>query len=249
MGALTGDDDSRRPDPDGAPDVPPSVPTPWGDLPIPDDVSELAEETADVRRRLRLARWRHRLRRLIAPDDDPRGPGIVGPLLVVVLTMTIGLVSLFGGFWPDQSDDQMSGGTRIRDIPQRLPDLVLTDPHGRRVHLAAFRPSVIISVTHCVCTDLIIQAATMARRKAVPLVLLDQPAAADLPPSVAGDVPHRVVCLADPDDRLSRSVAAARATRHGTALVVLVSRDGSLTQVLADVRSAHEFAPGLDRLR
>lgn len=248
MGALTGDDDGRRPDSDGTPDVPPSVPTPWGELPIPDDVSELVEETAAVRRKLRFVRWRRRLRRLMGPDDDPQGPGIVGPLLIVVLAMTIGLGSLFSGFWPYQSNHQVPGGTRIYGVPHRLPDLVLTDAHGRRVRLADIRPSVIISVTRCVCTDLITQAAAMTRRKGITLVVVDQPTPADLPPSVLNGAPDRVLCLADPDGRLSRSLAPTRAPRHGTAMVVLVANDGSMAQVLADVRSAHQFAPGLDRL-
>ncbi|HEX2418234.1 MAG TPA: hypothetical protein VHJ83_08965 [Micromonosporaceae bacterium] len=248
MGALTGDDDGLRPDRDPTPDGPLSVNTPWGRLPIPDDISELADEAADVRRGLRRSRWRHRLWRLLAADDDPRGPGIIGPLLVMALAMTIGLGSLFGGFWPHRSNDLASGATRVHDVPERLPELILADPHGRQVQLAVFRPSVIISVARCICADLIAQAAAMTRRKGIPLIVVDQPTAADLPPSVPRDVPGRIVCVADPEDKLSRTVASLRETRRGTAMVLLVAGDGSLTQVLADVRSAHEFAPGLDRL-
>jgi hypothetical protein len=227
--------------------VPPAVPTPWGEVPIPDDASALAEETADVRRELRRARWRRLWTQLLGPGNDPDGPGIVGPLLAVALAVMIGVGSLFGGFWPYQSDD-MSGGTRLGDVPKRLPDLVLTDPHGRPVRLAGIRPSVILSVTRCLCTDLITQAAAMTRRRNITLVVVDRPSDACLPPSVASGDPGSVLCLTDPHGVLLGSIAPTRPPRDGTAMVVLVATDGTMTQVLADVDSAHQFAPGLDRL-
>lgn len=250
MGALTGDEDDHRPGRDGGFDdawnVPPSVPTPWGEIPIPDDASALTEETADVRRALRRTRWR---RLLLGPVDRPGGPGIVGPLLAVALTVMVGVGSLLGGFWPYQPDDDMSGGTRIGNAPERVPDLVLTDAHGQPVRLASIRPSVIISVMQCVCADLITQAATITRRRNVPLVIVHRPAVACPPPSVATSGPDHVVCLADPETALPGSVAATRPPRDGTAMVVLVAADGSVTQALTDVDSAHQFAPALDRLR
>ncbi len=249
MGALTGDEDDRRSGRDGrsddACDVPPSVPTPWGEVPIPDDASALTEETADVRRALRRTRWR---RRLLGPVEDPGGPGVVGPLLAVALTVMVGVGSLLGGFWPYQSDDDMSGGTRIGDAPERVPDLVLTDAHGHAVRLASIRPSVIISVARCVCTDLVTQAATITRRRNLPLVIVHRPTVACPPPSVATSNPDHVVCLADPEGVLPGNVTATRTPRDGTAMVVLVARDGSVTQALTDVDSAHQFAPALDRL-
>ncbi len=249
MGALTGDEDDRRPGPDGGYDnassVPPSVPTPWGQVPIPDDASALSEETAEVRRTLRRTRWR---RRLLGHVDHPGGPGIVGPLLAVALTVVIGVGSLFGGFWPYQPDDDTSSGTRIGDAPERVPDLVLTNAHGQPVRLSSIRPSVIISVARCGCTDLLTQAATITRRRNLPLVIAHRPAVACPPPSVATTGADRVVCLADPQDALPGTVAASRPPRHGTAVVVLVAPDGSVAQALTDVESAHQFAPALDRL-
>jgi hypothetical protein len=89
--------------PDGLPDLPPE----WGVVIIPDDPSELAEESARVRRELRhyerQQRWRRRLhlppaRPPTGTDDDAPSLGI--PLLVISIAVIATLVSLFAIAWP-----------------------------------------------------------------------------------------------------------------------------------------------------
>lgn len=241
------DDEARRSDADDTPDVPASVRTPWGEIQIPDDVSALADEAAEVRRALRVTRWQRRWRRLARRRDGRQGPGVIGPLLAVVLAMSVGVASLLGGFLP-YAAEQASGGTRVRDAPSRLPDLTLTAADGRQVRLSQVHPSVILAVARCACADLVADTAAITRRNGIPLLVVDQPVARRLPLNVLAGDPDMVRSLADPQGRLPGRVAPGWAPRGNTALVALVAADGSLRQVLADVRSTDQYAAAVGRL-
>jgi hypothetical protein len=89
--------------PDGLPDLPPE----WGTVIIPDDASELAQESAHVRREMRRherqQRWRRRLH--LPPPQPPTGmeddtPSLGIPLLVISIAVIATLVSLFAIAWP-----------------------------------------------------------------------------------------------------------------------------------------------------
>lgn len=90
----------------GLPDLPPE----WGEVLIPDDVSELDEEAASVRKELRrqARRTRHRIwtdrwrRRLRLPQriDDPEEPSLFLPMLVLGVALLITLLSLLMIAWP-----------------------------------------------------------------------------------------------------------------------------------------------------
>lgn len=90
----------------GLPDLPPE----WGEVVIPDDPAELAEEAERVRAELRReakavrraarrARWRRRLR-LPERIDDPDQPSLVLPLVVLGVAVVITLLSLLLIAWP-----------------------------------------------------------------------------------------------------------------------------------------------------
>lgn len=107
--------------PDGLPDLPPE----WGTIVIPDDPSELAQESSRVRRELRRharqRRWRRRLH-LSPPkppptDDDVPTLGV--PLLVISIAVIATLVSLFAIAWPT---------SQVR--PDLQPTAVATTPGG-----------------------------------------------------------------------------------------------------------------------
>lgn len=90
----------------GLPDLPPE----WGEVVIPDDPAELAEEAERVRDELRAearaarrAAWRARWRRrLHLPEriDDPDQPSLVLPLVVLGIAVVITLLSLLLIAWP-----------------------------------------------------------------------------------------------------------------------------------------------------
>ncbi|MFC7756934.1 hypothetical protein ACFQY4_01635 [Catellatospora bangladeshensis] len=90
----------------GLPDLPPE----WGEVVIPDDPAELAEEAERVRAELRReakavrraarrAKWRRRLR-LPERIDDPDQPSLVLPLVVLGIAVVITLLSLLLIAWP-----------------------------------------------------------------------------------------------------------------------------------------------------
>lgn len=90
----------------GLPDLPPE----WGQVVIPDDPAELAEEAEMIRGELRRearrhrreawrARWRRRLR-LPERIDDPEQPSMLLPMLVLGIAVLITLMSLVLIAWP-----------------------------------------------------------------------------------------------------------------------------------------------------
>lgn len=244
MGAVSGDDDRRQPaGSDGLGNAP--VPAPWGDVVIPDDLSELATEADQVRRELRLARRRRRWGRLVGLTDAT-GPGITAPLLIIVLAMGLALASLFGGMWQYSSSGKSHASPR--GVGHPVPELTLVDASGDPVALEDVHPAVILALGHCTCTNLVAETAALTNRERLTLLVVGQPKAPALAPIVKGKDPHLVRSLADPDGRLARSVAPSRAPKQGTALVVLVATDGTMTQVLTDVQSAEEFAASARRL-
>jgi hypothetical protein len=212
---------------------------------IPDDLSELATEADQVRRELRLARRRRRWGRLVGLTDAT-GPGITAPLLIIVLAMGLALASLFGGMWQYSSSGKSHASPR--GVGHPVPELTLVDASGDPVALEDVHPAVILALGHCTCTNLVAETAALTNRERLTLLVVGQPKAPALAPIVKGKDPHLVRSLADPDGRLARSVAPSRAPKQGTALVVLVATDGTMTQVLTDVQSAEEFAASARRL-
>jgi hypothetical protein len=244
VGAVSGDDDRREPGgSDGIENA--RVPAPWGEVVIPDDISELAAEADQVRRELRRAHLRRRWGRLIGLTDS-NGPALVGPLLIITLAMGVALASLFGGVWPYPSGG--NGQSSSRGVGHPVPALTLKDAKGVAVPLHDVHPAVILDVGRCACGGLIAETTTLTNQERLPLLVIGQPKAPAIAAAVKGKDPYLVRSLADPDGRLVKLVAAGVAPKSGTALVVLVATDGTMTQVVNDVQSAEEFATGARRL-
>ncbi|MGH3663555.1 MAG: hypothetical protein ACRDTQ_17090 [Micromonosporaceae bacterium] len=249
MAALNGDDEPRRPP---SPDSIVSLPPPWGDVVIPDDVSALDDVAAQVRRQLRReASPRHAARaKWWSGRRDASGrPGILGPALVVFLAMTLALVSLFGGVWPALPDGKGSPSRPRAGPGNQLPDLTLADRSGAPVRLRDTAPSIILSLGGCACVNLIKDAAAVAERAGVSLVAIGRPTAPTAPAITSGNPEVRT--LADPRGAFTKAVAPPprRPVSQDSALVVLLAGDGAIREVKADVKSAEEFATGAQALR
>src|SRR5690606_25242184 len=118
-------------------------------------------------------------------------PSATGPLLVVLLTMVVALVSLFGGFWPVQPREA-DVSPPVRGVGAQLPALTLIDDSGEPVELHRIRPAVILSGEQCPCDRLSADAARVAASVKVPLVVLASPHARNLPTEVEGPDPNAV---------------------------------------------------------
>lgn len=122
----------------GLPDLPPE----WGEVVIPDDPAELADEAEYIRRELRhearqhrRASWRARWRRrLHLPEqlDDPEHPSLLLPLLVLGIAVLITLLSLLLVAWPSLS----------RSAPEQVdPGPSVVQPTGSTIPTLPSLPS------------------------------------------------------------------------------------------------------------
>jgi hypothetical protein len=125
MGTRSGGNGGGQ-SPDGLPDLPPE----WGIVVIPDDASELAQESLRVRRELRREsrqrRWRRRLhlpppKPKPATDDEEEAPTLGVPLLVISIAVIATLVSLFAVAWPNTQQRPHLQPTAVATTPAEAP--------------------------------------------------------------------------------------------------------------------------------
>jgi hypothetical protein len=235
-----GNGDNVPPDGDRSqePDLP-ELPSEWGDIEIPDDLSALAEEVEQVRQELERERREGRsLRRPARPHGSE--PSIGVPLLIMSVAVIITLVSLFAMTW--------SGSTTAPDgvsteAPNQLPMLILTDAEGTRVSLADHLPMAIMLVEECDCGTLLAATAATAP-PGVTVVAIDQ----QPPPRPAGlaDADPVPLLLADPTGRVRAQLDLGPPTDVAT--VVLVNHEGQITRTHDTVTSVAQFQPDLTAL-
>ncbi len=254
MGDLRPDNGGPGPDegsgtqPHGLPDLPPE----WGSIVIPDDASELAVEADAVRRELRRAARRDRLRATLGMP--PRPSSSLGlPLVIMTVAIMTTLVSLFVvvlGHPPSPSGAPSGAPAagisdtaiahRTGAVPtgpgQNSPaaDLVLRDPAGRAVRLGDLTPAVVLLIDGCSCQPLVTAVAA-----AVP-VKVNVLAVARSAPSVPAGGMH-VRALADSDGAL-RARYLHGATPAGPAAIVL-NGSGTAVAVIAHVASVADVQP------
>jgi hypothetical protein len=220
--------------PDGCSRDPvPGLPPEWGEIVIPDDPAELAEEAAAVRRELALpahpTRW--------APTPH-RAATTFAALRPIVLTMAVAvltmLISLLVAAWPGAqrqpaaprptSAGGLASVTGGGSAGRSLPALELVDQRGEAVPLRSLLPAVIIVLDECTCAEEIRTVAGVT------------PASVTLAAVTIGrTVPQRVTTpgvrvLADPASELRGLLAAGGA--HGTAQALLVARSGEIVRTL-----------------
>jgi hypothetical protein len=239
MGTLRGDNGGERPpDGGGLPDLPPE----WGTVVIPDDLAELDDEAAairrDFRREQRRNRWRRRLGRPPVyglSDDDSPALGL--PLLIMSIAIIATLTSLFAIAWPARSNRPAQPVTH-QTTTTNLPDLLLANSSGQQFRVRETLPAVILLVDGCACDQLVSQ--TVAAVEPATSVIVVGHSVPALPAGLPTG--REVIAAADPDGALRAAYPGAGAT------AILAARSGSVVDAVHEVSTAETFKqylPGL----
>jgi len=244
MGSERGDNDGGR-SPDGG-DLP-ELPSGWGPLVIPDDVSALHHDSAWLRRQFRREarrnRWRRRLGRPpVYRRFRPGPPPMAAPMLVIMVAVMATLASLIAVAWPGRAV-RPPGLTGQPPATPTLPDAVLRDATGHDLRLHDHLPAVLLLLTGCGCAGLV--AATVAATgTGVTVIAVDQVVPA-LPTALpAGPT---VLAATDPSGALGVFDGHSPGTGAGAA-VVLIRGNGTIASWLTDVTSVETYRAALGRL-
>jgi hypothetical protein len=234
MGTHRGNGGNWTPDGEGARDDLPELPPEWGEVVIPDDPAELAEEAEQVRRELaRQAPARGWLHRAGAGE-----PSLGIPLLIMATAVLITLISLFAMAWQ---------GSRPRPPATSaaatvLPALSLDTAAGPAVPLRTLTPAVIMLVEECACDDLV--AATVeAAPDGVTVVAVHDSA----PPLAADQAPENLRRVLDPSADLRAALDLG--PPGPVASVLLVDRTGRIVTTVPAARTLATYRSALGDLR
>jgi hypothetical protein len=225
----------------------PGLPPEWGSIVIPDDPSELAEESAAVRAQLRRGRqgWRRRWRGR-AVTGRGRGQSVRLPALLLAVALFAAFAGLFTlGYGVRRSGTGTPAApTAPADppatAPRAVPALDLLDPGGHAVALRSLLPAIILLTEGCACTELIIAADQAAPPGANVVVV------ARRVPAVPLAARSRVRGLADPAGEL-RSIAGLPASSE-RAGALLATRSSAIIRAVPSVASIEEFRADLPGL-
>ncbi|MEJ3743093.1 hypothetical protein WEI85_07390 [Actinomycetes bacterium KLBMP 9797] len=225
---------------DGVPDLPPE----WGTIIIPDDLSVLADESAEVRRELkRQARreiWRRRF--------GGREATLRVPLLIMSIAILATLVSLAAMAWPGTPRRPAIQRTAAAAPSTGMPALDLIDVDGAPVSLRGLLPAVILLTDGCACADLVADTSATAPNDVTVITVTRRaaptPRAHTPPAPESSDAPVRT--LTDPADELRGHLRLGPPTT--TAAVVLVRGDGEILTTVGTATSVEDFRTDLVRL-
>lgn len=246
MGSQRDGDGDRPPEggpPEGLPDLPPE----WGVVIIPNDLSELEEEAArirrDLRRRRRRESWRRRMRLPARRGPGEDSPALGLPLLIMAVAIVAAVTSLFTITLSGRLDHQ--GGTANASPPvagpATVPEVTLRDASGAPVPLRNTLPAVILLVAGCTCGELVDQ--TVAAAPSGVNVL----AVATTAPTITLSPGSRVRLLADPQNTLSDAYRAASPSPN-SATAILVRGNGDVVFADSGVTSVAAFRTELAQL-
>ncbi|MDQ7910677.1 hypothetical protein RB614_39895 [Phytohabitans sp. ZYX-F-186] len=238
--------------PEGVPDLPPE----WGTVVIPDDLSELAEESAairkDLRRRARQDTWRRRLGWPVRGGTGQSSLRI--PLLIMAVAVLATLASLFAVTWPGRQQPlpppvaRQSGSA---PMPSRtMPALDLIDVDGSPVSLRGLLPAAVMLTDGCDCTRLVADTAAAAK-PGVTVVMVTKSSAP--PPRAStprgpGTGAASVRMLADPTGELRGSLQLGTQGTGQVATVLLVARTGEIISTVPAAQTIEQFRGDLARL-
>jgi len=234
MGTHRGNGGNWTPDGEGARDDLPELPPEWGEIVIPDDPAELAEEAEQVRRELaRQAPARGWLHRAATGE-----PSLGVPLLIMSTAVLITLISLFAMAWQGSRPRPPATSTAATV----LPALSLDTAAGAAVPLRTLTPAVIMLVEECACDDLV--AATVeAAPDGVTVVAVHDSA----PPLGAGQAPENLRRVLDPSADLRTALDLG--PPGPVASVLLVDRTGRIVTTVPAARTLAAYRSALGDLR
>src|SRR3954468_15117639 len=107
MGSLSDNGGNWPPD-GGSPDGLPELPEEWGEIVVPDDLSELSAEVSAIQAELHRAQHRTRWQRFL---DRPGmrtvrrlgAASLRAPVLIISMAVLVTVASLFASTWPGPS--------------------------------------------------------------------------------------------------------------------------------------------------
>jgi hypothetical protein len=264
MGSLSDNGGGWPPDggmPDGLPELPPE----WGDIVIPDDLSELSAEVANLRAELRRDHRRSTWQRL----TDHRGlrflrqltnPRLRGPALIVGVAVFVTVASLFASSWSGPAWQPVVQRTGSASNDNRsLPALSLIDVDQQVVPLRGQVPAVILLIDGCDCAQLIADTAAAVRPDIAVIAVVTGTDASAAPGNVG---PGNTV----PPTQRTPPTQTVRAVRHlrdptgelrsafdlaapdGTAAALLVSGANQIVRSIPRTISIEDLRPDLARL-
>lgn len=273
MGSLGGGNGDNWPPDGGQPggsEGLPGLPPDWGPVTIPDDLSELADESTAVRRELRHAARRDLIRRLaglppLGHTGPPPAPSVRFPLIIMVLAVIATLASLFLVTWTGPNRRGPSAaGPESAHAPATVPRLTLADDHGNPISLRELLPAVLVLAEGCDCATLVSTTAeavpagvaVIAIAKSPPALATAAPApsagGSPRPPGPAAPgagAPSPAVIVRALADRTDALRTELRLPGPGVLpTVLLADRAGLIVRTIAAARSVEDFRTDLTRL-
>ncbi|MBA3490203.1 MAG: hypothetical protein H0T78_11830 [Longispora sp.] len=225
MTSRRGDDNGPSSQPEGSPRPVSGLPPEWGEVIIPDDVTELDREASKIRRELRrTARGAHwNLKSLFR-----------APVIIVALAVLLALTSLFSILGPM---DRSQTARFPAEPPTPLPDITLLDEHNNSIRIGDHLPAAILLLDGCSCSELATAVAANVPA-GVSVILVSEQAPVDSGPGLR---------LADPSGKVRSSTGAGIAV-PAEAAVLLVDSRGDIVRLLPGTNSIDDFSTDLESL-
>lgn len=255
MGSMGDGNGGTPPDGGGRPEGVPDLPPEWGTVVIPDDLRELAEESAavrkDLRRQARRDTWRRRLGWPVR--GGPGQSSLRVPILIMAVAVLATLTSLFAVTWPGRQPVPPPAVRQSGSAPapsRTIPALDLIDVDGSPVSLRGLLPAAVMLTDGCDCARLVADTAAAARPgvTVVTVTKASAPPPRASTPRAPGSGAPSVRTLADPTGELRGSLQLGTQGTGQVATVLLVARTGEITSTVPAAQTIDEFRGDLAKL-
>lgn len=256
MGTVGNGNGGTPPDGGGRPEGVPDLPPEWGTVVIPDDLSELAEESAamrkDLRRQARRDAWRRRLGWPVRGGASQSSLRI--PLLIMAVAVLATLASLFAVTWPGRQPSLVPPVSRQSGSPpapsRTVPALDLIDVDGAPVSLRGLLPAAVMLTDGCDCARLVADTAAAAKPgvTVVTVTKSSAPPPRASTPRGPGTGAASIRTLADPTGELRGSLQLGTQGTGKVATVLIVARTGEIISTVPAAQTIEQFRADLAKL-